>query len=179
VVHASRNVPTKLEGKLSARLKMQSKASSFHLDTMAVSLSSDVTWNQHWIFEVEKSTKGIILELQHKRTIGNVLIHMHSRTKTLGTISLPWQKVLESPSLSYDGWVNLESDSGHTLEPSLFISVSLTPPQVAPRLLRTINAIPTDDTATMLSSSHKPPGLWLTRVVLDHANMEVCIIRVR
>jgi hypothetical protein len=158
---------------------MQSKASSFHLDTVAASLSSEVTWNQQWIFEVETSTEGIILELRLKRSIEQMLIHMSSRTKILGRIPFPWQKVLESPSLSYNGWVNLESDNGQKLEPSLFLSVSLTPPQVAPQLLRIINSIPTDDTCRMVYLGYEPAGLWLTRVVLDHANREVAIIRVR
>ena len=160
---------------------MQRKASSFQLDTPAAPLSSEVTWNQKWTFGVEISTEGFTLELQFRRSkkFTEIFRSRDSRTMVLGELHLSWKKVLESPSLAYNGWVTLESSNYQKPEPSLFISVSLTPPQPAPQLLRTINSIATDDTGTMQTWVRKQPGRWLTRTVLDHANREVFIIRVR
>ena len=151
------------------------------MDTPAVPLSSEVTWNQKWTFGVEISTKGLILVLRLRRsnTIKQILQFKRPRTKVLGKLHLSWKKVLESPSLAYNGWVTLESSNYQKPEPSLFISVSLTPPQLAPQLLRTIKALPTDNTGTMQNMVDKHSGRWLSRTVLDHANREVFIIRVR
>ena len=160
---------------------MQRKASSFQLDTAAAPLSSEVTWNQKWTFGVEMSTKGLILVLRLRRsnTIKQILQFRRPRTKVLGKLHLSWKKVLESPSLAYNGWVTLERSNYQKPGASLFISVSVTPPQLAPQLLRTINSVATDDTGTMQTWVRKQPGRWLTRTVLDHANREVFIIRVR
>ncbi|KAI5080633.1 hypothetical protein GOP47_0003816 [Adiantum capillus-veneris] len=58
--------------------------------------------------------------------------------------------------------------------------VSLTPPQPAPQLFRIINSIPTDDKGYMgMGGLFDRRGCWLTRIVLDHANRQVFIIRAR
>lgn len=178
-VIAGRNIPASEKGKLSVRLEMQKKASSFFLDSVAASSSSEVTWNQQWTFQVEKSTEAFILKLQLRQSMKQLSRYLSSHTKVLGAVCIPWWKVLELTSLAYSGWVDLGSSSDQTPKPSLFISVSVTPAQVAPQLMHTINSVPTDDTGTMQTSVHKSPGLWLTRIVLDHANREVCMIRVR
>ena len=160
---------------------MQRKSSSFQLETPAVPLSSEVTWNQKWAFGVEISTEGLTLALQFRRSknFTEILRSRHSRTMVLGELHLSWRKVLESPSLAYNGWVSLESSNYQKPVPSLFISVSLTPPQLAPQLLRTIKSLATDDTGTMQNWVDKHSERWLSRTVLDHANREVFIIRVR
>ena len=114
---------------------MQRKSSSFQLETPAVPLSSEVTWNQKWAFGVEISTEGLTLALQFRRSknFTEILRSRHSRTMVLGELHLSWRKVLESPSLAYNGWVSLESSNYQKPVPSLFISVSLTPPQPAPQ----------------------------------------------
>jgi hypothetical protein len=179
VVIAGRNIPASEKGKLSVRLEMQKKAPSFFLDSVAARSSSEVAWNQQWTFGVEASTEAFVLKLQLRRSKKQVLRCMSSRTEVLGAVCFPWWKVLELPSLAYNGWVDLESSSDQTPKPSLFISVSITPPQVAPQLMRTIKSIPTDDTGAMRIWVWRAPGLWLTRIVLDHASREVFMIRVR
>eukprot|EP00250_Pteridium_aquilinum_P023195 c26387_g1_i1 orf=27-239(+) len=54
--------------------------------------------------------------------------------------------------------------------PSLFLSMSLTPPQPVPQLLCIINSIRTDDEGHMAMGGlfDATPGYWLTRTVLDH-----------
>jgi hypothetical protein len=178
-VIAVRNIPASRKDKLFVRLKMQNKASSFHLDSVPMPASSQVTMNQQWTFEVEASTGGFILGLWLERSKKHLFKPMSSHIKDLGQVHFSWRKLLESPSLAYNGWVNIENSSSWKQKPSLFISVSVTPPQVAPQLMRTINSVPTDDAGSMLASTQEQREVWLTRIVLDHANREVCMIRIR
>lgn len=178
----ARNVPTKKKGTLRVCLQMDKKCSAFNLETHSIPLLSEVVWNDNWTFQAEKSTEGLRLELllRHSNPIREKL----AGSEVLGQMHLPWQTVLSLPTLSYDGWFGLSpksSRSSSMKHPSLFISVSLTPPQPAPQLFRTINSIPTDDMRRMdlvrFRLFSKKRGCWLTRTVLDHANAEVFIVR--
>ncbi|MCO5578923.1 hypothetical protein L7F22_032773 [Adiantum nelumboides] len=169
----------KKQGSLQVRLQVLKKCSAFQLMTPSVPLMSKPVWMHTWKFQAEKSTEGFTLELlrRHSRSV----VQKFKGSDVLGHTFLSWQSLLSTPTLSYSGWLSLTPTvPSVTKAPSLYVSVSLTPPQPAPQLLRIINSIPTDDKGHMgMGSFFDRRGCWLTRTVLDHANRQVFIIRTR
>ncbi|MCO5602562.1 hypothetical protein L7F22_056696 [Adiantum nelumboides] len=182
-IFKARNVHKK-QGDLRVRLKMQRKCSTFKLETASIPFLSELVWNQNWAFEAEKSTDCLQLELLRKHS--NAFKQKIVGSEILGVAYFSWEQLLATPTLSYDGWLSMSrmatSGSFHIDEkpPSLLVSISLTPPQPAPQLFRTINSIPTDDSCCMIEGSAKRGhGCWLTKTVLDHTNRVVFIVRSR
>ncbi|MCO5579049.1 hypothetical protein L7F22_032901 [Adiantum nelumboides] len=162
---------------------MGSKCSSFKLETLSIPLLPELFWNHTWTLDVEKST--VLLQLELLRKHGNGLKQKIVGSELIGVASLSWQQLLATPTLSYDGWLSMSRtavsvSSINEKPPSLLVSVSLTPPQPAPQLFRTINYTPTDNNRYMILGSVKyANGCWLTKTVLDHANRVVFIVRAR
>ncbi|KAI5082204.1 hypothetical protein GOP47_0001947 [Adiantum capillus-veneris] len=169
----------KKQGGIQVCLQLQKKCSAFKLKTPLIPSMSEPVWMHTWKFQAEKSTEGFLLELlrRHSRSV----VQMFKGSDVLGYTSLSWESLLSTPTLSYSGWLSLTSPvSSVTKGPSLYVSVSLTPPQPAPQLFRLINSIPTDDKGYMgMGSLFHRSGCWLTRIVLDHANRQLFIIRAR
>lgn len=180
IVLEAKNVPTKTKGTLRVRLEFKSKCSALRVETVDVPLASDPRWNHHSSFQCETSTRGLKLGLLLRRS--NSFKQSLLGSKFMGRMELEWQRVLAMPTLSCDGWYPLfrdsqASDDSTEPPPLLRISVSVTPPQPGPHLLRIINSPPTDKRGRMHSSPSGYHGFWLTRTVLDHANRDIFIIR--
>ncbi|KAI5060413.1 hypothetical protein GOP47_0024833 [Adiantum capillus-veneris] len=160
---------------------MERKCSQFKLETASMPLLSEVAWNHTWTLEVEKLTNGLRLELLRKH--GNALKQKIVGSEILGVAHRSWKQLLATPTLSYDGWLSMSHmavscRSINDKPPSLLVSVSVMPPQLAPRLFRTINCIPMDDTCRIIEGlPTRGQGCWLTKTVLDHTNGVVFIVR--
>ncbi|KAH7289972.1 hypothetical protein KP509_30G026300 [Ceratopteris richardii] len=171
------------KGKLRILLQMGSKCSSFKLETSSVPILSELEWKHTWTFHVEKSTERLKLKLLCTRS--NALMQKLVGDEVIGSAYLKWQNLLSSPTLAYDGWLDMAPISGSRSSsiykkppPAIFISISVTPPQLGPQLFRAISCSPTDDSGRM-SKCCPRRGSWQTKSVLDHTNRVVFVIRAR
>lgn len=172
-VLGARNVPIKNNADLCVRLLFQNKCSSLTIETPRVKATSDPEWNCSWGFQCETSTEGLQLELLLQYVS---CFNFLTGPRVVGCVGISWQTLLDSPTLSWDGWVPLLMQSKACIDfkpPSLRISVSVTPPVTAPHLLRIENALLTDPEGRMKSCR---PGHWLSKTVLDHTNQEAFTI---
>ncbi|KAH7331137.1 hypothetical protein KP509_20G016300 [Ceratopteris richardii] len=171
------NLPKK-KGDIRVRLKLERKCSSFKLETFSVPLREGAFWKHTWMFQAEKSTEALKIELLRRHS--SILTWMMEGSDVLGYTSVSWEYLLSMPTLSLCGWLPLTRWVSQSNCPSLYVCISLTPPEPGPHLLRIINSLPTDDEGRMgMGSFFDRRGCWLTRTVLDYSNKEVFIIRAR
>lgn len=143
--------------------------------------SSDPEWKQMLMLHFETSTEGIVLELLSSPA---GFLKSLKDYKLIGEAILTWQTLLASASLSVMSWLPLSSHklSYHSKSmkpPALQVSSSITPPIVAPYLCRTVKAPATDDHRRTLFKKGHHEGRWITRTVLDHADKEIFVVRIK
>jgi hypothetical protein len=124
----------------------------------------------------EVGTEGLILQL-HSSRMGM----FSSGSKLLGEANLTWATLLASPSLSIRTWLPLSkrnffgisSSAQATIE--LDISASVTPPVIAPYLLRAVKAQDNDLHGSLQKTQENHP--LTSRIVLDHADREIFFVQ--
>lgn len=149
---------------LFVRAKLLQKCPSFKLDTYEVPTYSDTVWRQIYTLKFESSTQGLLLQL--RSTSSGIL---SSGSKLLGEVTLTWDTLLSSPTLSVKEWFPLRKGKS-SVSPALHVSASITPPVAAPYLLRTLK--------TGQDRVLKDGSIYEFRNVFDHVDQErlmVCI----
>lgn len=177
VLIGARNVPTRqTEPTLFVRLKVLNKCKSFELDTYEVPTSSDPVWRRVFMMRFEVGTEGLILQL-HSSRVGM----FSSGSKLLGEANLTWATLLASPSLSIRTWLPLSKRNFTCISSSaqapieLDISASVTPPVMAPYLLRAVKAPDNDLHGSLQKTQENRP--LTSRIVLDHADREIFFVQ--
>lgn len=159
------DVPVRKAGPtLFIRAKLLQKGPSFKLDTYEVPTYSDPVWRQLYTLKFESSTQGLLLQL--RSTSSGIF---SSGSKLLGEMTLTWDTLLSSPTLSVKEWFPLMKGKS-SVSSTLHVSASITPPVPAPYLLRTLKA--GQDGVSKQGSYHA------YRSVFDHVDKErfmVCI----
>ncbi|CAK9206020.1 unnamed protein product [Sphagnum troendelagicum] len=177
VLIGARNVPTRqTEPTLFVRVKVLNKCKSFELDTYEVPTSSDPVWRRVFMMRFEVGTEGLILQL-HSSRMGM----FSSGSKLLGEANLTWATLLASPSLSIRTWLPLSKRNFFGISSSaqapieLDISASVTPPVIAPYLLRAVKAQDNDLHGSLQKTQENHP--LTSRIVLDHADREIFFVQ--
>jgi hypothetical protein len=159
----AKDVPVRKAGPtLFVRVKLLQKYPSFELDTYEVPTYSDAVWRQIYTLKFESSTQGLLLQLR-STTSGR----FSSGSKLLGEVTLTWDTLLSSTTLSVKEWFPLRKGKS-SVSPTLHVSASITPPVAAPYLLRTLKA--GQDRVLKEESNYE------FRNVFDHVDRERLIV---
>uniref|UniRef100_A0A0C9SAX8 TSA: Wollemia nobilis Ref_Wollemi_Transcript_1515_3156 transcribed RNA sequence n=1 Tax=Wollemia nobilis TaxID=56998 RepID=A0A0C9SAX8_9CONI len=173
--------------KLFLRLGALDSFKQLRLEKPLAKLCVDTGWQKPWILQCEEKTRGLVLDL---RSYINTCFGTLGNTRPLHKLVLPWQEMLQSPSLQVDKSVDVKSNflqknCGADC-PRLRVVASITPPIQAPYQLKCVPDRVTDDTGAMLSgyvlrmNKYRPQeGRWISRTVLNHAGKECFVVRIR
>eukprot|EP00250_Pteridium_aquilinum_P017833 c23794_g1_i1 orf=101-2452(+) len=163
----ARNLHTSHESMLAVRILFKNKCSMLELETPWIKGAHNPEWNDFWAFQCEEATGGIRLELRSRDL---TCCNLVTTSRLIGWVDFSWQTLLNSPTLSWDGWVPLQMKSKleYDQKPtSLRISASITPPIAAPFLLRI--------EPSLLSKRKKG---CLSKIVYDHRNKKSFTVKV-
>ncbi|OAE21704.1 hypothetical protein AXG93_1275s1150 [Marchantia polymorpha subsp. ruderalis] len=211
VVLGARNLPhpsTSFKETFSVRVKTIENCKGFWTSTAAIERSqfgNQAEWNYGLAMEAERGTEGLQFELcchrfRRKRFAGRCFpsksspykfdqevkygspmkTDVMSDTQILGSISIPWRKLHSSKP---DQWTT-KSMNLDLLSVILDISISVTPSQPGPKLLRALRSPVTDDSCKRIAldiDSDAPPqsGRWTTKIVVNYTGEPLYVIRTR
>ncbi|EFJ32892.1 hypothetical protein SELMODRAFT_439262 [Selaginella moellendorffii] len=155
-VLSARNVPAE---KSSSTFVSLSTFANFLTQTPEVATASpNPQWDKLWLLECDAAAGGLVLELRQRR---KGFLGLSKGSKLLGALTITWKMILETSTLSLNGWFPLFTPDGVTTDkvPSLRVEVSVTPPVRAPYVMK-------------VTKPELRGGKHLAKV-LDHTNKDV------
>eukprot|EP00246_Nothoceros_aenigmaticus_P017234 TRINITY_DN8291_c0_g1_i1.p1 TRINITY_DN8291_c0_g1~~TRINITY_DN8291_c0_g1_i1.p1 ORF type:complete len:434 (+),score=45.05 TRINITY_DN8291_c0_g1_i1:60-1304(+) len=166
------------------QMKALKKCEDFKVRSPVVLTSANPVWRHYWNMDFETGTEGLVFQLCKKK--GGVLKYL-TNSKVIGEVAVRWTQLLDSPTLSFEGFLQLSSPTAvHSKPPALSLSVSITPPVPGPYLLRTkpLGKITDDNGVSVegtrfIAPSNPQSGRWLSRTILDHTDREVYAVRIK
>ncbi|GLJ07471.1 hypothetical protein SUGI_0067860 [Cryptomeria japonica] len=177
-----RHIPIKSDQNFFVRVKLLRKWADFKVDTIEKSNSTNaINWKQSWIIECEIATNGLTLELRSRPK--HFLMGKVQSSKLIGSSTLEWKKLLESPMLHMNKWVvaiplDFPKDQ-KDIQPMFHVVATSTPTKVGPYLLKMVHARPTDDNGETLQPGFQQRGGWISRTIIDHAREEIFVARIK